>query len=119
MGCDPEFFFHRPGVDIGGVFEDGQVIHFGDPFGELIEDRGIGFQVDAAAGYEDLLIEPDEFGMGQARRVARDLRNWGSGKVSQISATSFLLKYAGSLSIWVRRKAAFGTLSSRHCFAPI
>jgi len=53
-------------VDVGDVFEDGQMVHFGDPFCELIENGGIGFQVDAAAGGQDLLIKADEFRVGQA-----------------------------------------------------
>lgn len=71
MGDDLQLFHHGSAVDIGVVFKDGQLAHVGDPFGELIEDGGIRFQVDAAAGSEDTLIETHEFGMGQAAGCTR------------------------------------------------
>lgn len=42
VGDDLQLFFKGAGMDIGNVFVDGQVIHFGNPFCELIKNGRIG-----------------------------------------------------------------------------
>jgi hypothetical protein len=69
-------------VDIVDVFQQGQSIHTDYPFGELVEDRGVRLQMNAATGGQDLLVDTDEFRVGQPPGGPR-LSELGVGKGQQ------------------------------------
>src|SRR6185437_1779543 len=80
------------GIDIRVVFEYRQLAKLDDPFRESIEHGRVGLEVDEAAGNEELLIEPQEFGMREPPPRPRfpqlrigegepDLRDFIRGKI--------------------------------------